>query len=265
MKTLFIGDIVGKLGRKAVGQVLPDLRKKGKISLVIANVENLADGRGATEKAFKELLDHGVDFFTSGPHIFARPEIFDDEFPLIRPVNYPSETPGWGFATLEIEGKKVLIINLVGSEEFIGRTYLGEGKSFENSFEIAKKIIASEGRKADLIVVDFHAELTSEKKAMGFFLDGKVTVVFGTHTHVPTADAQILPKGTGYVTDVGMVGARNSVLGVQKEIIIKRLASGTRDSFEWVEKGPAVFNSVLLETNPKGLVKSIKRVDSTID
>lgn len=264
MKILFIGDIVGKLGRKAVGEVLPNLRKKEKIDLVIANGENLAHGRGATEKTLKEVMGYEVDLFTSGPHIFAHEDVFSLNLPLIRPANYPEGTAGRGYALTEFGGRKLLIVNLVGSQEFIGRTYLEEGAKFENPFGVVKGIIASEGGKADLIFVDFHAELSSETRAMGFFLDGRVSAIIGTHTHVPTADAQILPKGTGYVTDVGMCGAKDSVLGVVPEIIIKRLAEGGKDPFEWVEKGPAVFNSVLLETNPEGLVKTIKRVDKEI-
>jgi len=260
MRFLLIGDVVGKLGRRAVGEILPGLRKKEKIDLVIANGENLAHGRGATERTAMEMMGYGVDFFTSGPHIFAHPEIFDCDIPLVRPANYPEGKPGKGFALLTVGGKKVLVVNLVGSEKFIGRAYLEEGEKLRNPFEVAEEILASE-KGADLTVVDFHAELTSEKRAMGFFLDGRVTAVLGTHTHVPTADAQVLPEGTGYVTDVGMVGARDSVLGVRKEIIIDRLANNSRDPFKWVEKGPAVFNSVLLETSSRGLVRTIKRVD----
>lgn len=263
MKILFIGDIVGKLGRKAVGEVLPNLKKRERIDLVIANAENLAHGRGATEKTLKEVIGYGVDFFTSGPHIFAHEEIFNLNLPLIRPANYPTDKPGRGFTTLAVGGKNILLINLAGDQEFIGRTYLEEGEKFENPFGMVEQIVASV-KEPDLTIVDFHAELTSERKAIGFFLDGKVTTVVGTHTHVPTADAQILPKGTGYVTDVGMCGARDSVLGVSAETIIKRLAKGARDPFEWVEKGPAVFNSVLFETNAKSLLKKIKRVDRVV-
>jgi len=263
MKILFIGDIVGKLGRKAVGEVLPGLKKKKKTDLVIANGENIAHGRGATEKTLKEVMGYGVDFFTSGPHIFAHEDVFSLNLPLIRPANYPSDKPGRGFTTLKVGGKDILIINLAGDQDFIGRTYLEEGEKFENPFEMVEQIIASV-KEPDLIIVDFHAELTSERKAMGFFLDGKATAVFGTHTHVPTADAQILPKGTGYVTDVGMCGAKDSVLGVVPEIIIKRLSEDGKDPFEWVGKGPSVFNAVLLETSQKGLVKGIKRIDQTI-
>jgi len=260
MKILFIGDIVGKLGRKAVGEVLPNLRKKEKIDLVIANGENLAHGRGTTEKTLKEVMGCGIDFFTSGPHIFAHEEIFTINPPLIRPANYPSDKPGRGFTTLAIEGKNILIINLVGAHGFLGRKFLEEDEEVENPFLMVEQILKVQDR-ADLVIVDFHAEITSEKRALGFFLDGKVTAVLGTHTHVPTADAQILPKGTGYVTDVGMCGAKDSVLGVAKEIIIERLAKNARDPFEWVEKGPAVFNSVLFETGAKGLVKAVKRID----
>ncbi len=265
MKILFIGDIVGKLGRRAVGEVLPKLKRREKIDLVIANGENLAHGRGATEKTLNETLGYGIDFFTSGPHIFARPEILDNNTSLIRPANYQKKTPGQGYALLRVGGKAVLVINLVGIYGFLGETFLEESGAAENPFETAGRIIKSEGKTADLVIVDFHAEITSEKRAMGFFLDGRAAAVLGTHTHVPTADAQILPRGTGYVTDVGMVGARDSVLGVRKEIIIERLAAGEREPFEWVEKGPAVFNSVLLEVGSGGLVKKIKRVDRMIE
>lgn len=263
MKILFIGDVVGKLGRKAVGEVLPNLRKKEKIDLVVANGENLAHGRGMTEKTLKEVMGYGIDFFTSGPHIFAHEEIFTINPPLIRPANYPSDKPGRGFTTLEVKGKNILIVNLVGAHGFLGRKFLEEDEEVENPFTIVEQILKAEG-KMNLTIVDFHAEITSEKRALGFFLDGEVTAVFGTHTHVPTADVQILPKGTGYVTDVGMCGARESVLGVAPKIIIDRLAEGARDPFEWVEKGPAVFNSVLFETDSKGLTKEIKRVDRVI-
>jgi len=264
MRILFIGDIVGKLGRRAVGEVLPNLRKKEKIDLVVANGENLAHGRGVTEKTLKEVIGYGVDLFTSGPHIFAHEEIFDINPPLIRPANYPSGKPGKGFTTLKVTGKDILIINLVGAYGFLGRKFLEEDEEVENPFPTMEQILKSQ-EKTDLTIVDFHAEITSEKRALGFFLDGKVTAVLGTHTHVPTADAQVLPKGTGYVTDTGMCGAKDSVLGVSKETIIRRLAEGIKDPFEWVEKGLAVFNSVLLEVNSKGLVKKITRVDRVID
>ncbi len=230
---------------------------------MIANGENIAHGRGATEKTLKQVSDSGVDFFTSGPHIFSHEEIFAAKPSLIRPANYPAQKVGEGYTTLTVGGKKVLVINLLGAHGFLGQKFLEEGEEVENPFLCAKKILKSQ-KKVDLTIVDFHAEITSEKMAMGFFLDGKVTAVLGTHTHVPTADVQVLPQGTGYVSDVGMCGPKDSVLGVIPEIIIKRLSGGTREPFEWVEKGPAVFNSVLFETDREGSVKKIKRVDRVV-
>ena len=263
MKIRFIGDIVAQPGKRVVRDVLPSLRKSEGIDLVVANVENLSQGRGATEEDLKELLESGVDFFTSGPHIFAREEVFGKNLPLIRPANYPSTKPGKGFSVFEVNGKKVLIINLVGDKNFIGRHYLEKGEKFANPFVMARKIIDS-AEKTDLVLVDFHSELTSEQRVLGLFLDGEASVVAGTHTHVPTADAQILPQGTGYVTDLGMCGAWDSVLGVVKETIIERLVEGKKDPFQWVQEGPAVFNSVLFEIDDK-LTVSVKRIDRLVD
>jgi metallophosphoesterase (TIGR00282 family) len=262
MQILFIGDIVAKPGKKAVIGVLPALREKEKIDLVVANVENVTEGRGATEGDLRELLESGVDFFTSGPHIFAREEIFAADLPLIRPANYPSNKLGKGASSLEVGGEKVLVINLVGDREFIGRHYLEKGEKFANPFTTASEIISSVGDVA-LILVDFHSELTSEQRALGFFLDGKAAVVVGTHTHVPTADEQILPGGTGTVTDLGMCGAQDSVLGVVKETIIERLAEGKKDPFRWVQQGPAAFNSVLFEVDG-GKTVAVKRIDRSV-
>lgn len=254
MRILFIGDIVGKLGRQTVGRVLPALRKKEKIDLVIANAENLTHGTGASPEHLKEVGEMGVDFFTSGNHIFDREDAFEKEAPLIRPANYPTGTPGNGYAFLNHQGKKILVLNL------LGWTFMGEDVG--NPFETVEQLLADLSKeKPDLIFVDFHAEATSEKRALGFLLDGRVAAVVGTHTHVPTADAQILPKGTAYVSDLGMVGARDSVLGVESEIIIRRLWKNEREAFQWVEKGPAVFYSVLVETDEKGLAKEVQRLD----
>lgn len=263
MRVLLIGDVVGKLGRRTVSQVLPDLRKKEKIDFVVANSENATHGRGIKGKHLDELLKAGVDFFTSGDHIFQFEEILSEDVPLIRPANYTKGTPGVGYRKVLVKKTKILLINLLGWV-FLGERLpvrLGIIRQVENPFLVVEKILKKE--KADLILVDFHAEATSEKRAMGFFLDGKVTCVFGTHTHVPSADAQVLPYGTGYVSDLGMTGAKDSVLGVEKEIIIERLKSGDASSFDWVEKGPSVFNSVLLETKGEKVV-SMRRVDLEI-
>lgn len=254
MRILFIGDIVGKLGRRTVERILPNLRKKEKIDLVIANAENLTHGTGASPEHLKEVGEMGVDFFTSGNHIFAREDTFKEEVPLIRPVNYPTGNPGNGYAFLSHRDKKILILNL------LGWTFMGEDVG--NPFQVIEEQLALLSKeKPDFTFLDFHAEASSEKRAMGFFLDGIVTAVYGTHTHVPTADAQILPKGTGYVSDLGMVGARDSVLGVESQIIIRRLKDNEKEPFEWVEKGPAVFYSMLMETDSRGLAKEVKRID----
>jgi metallophosphoesterase (TIGR00282 family) len=267
MRILFIGDVVGKLGRSAVAQVLPDLRKKEKIDFTVANAENLTHGRGAKIEHLRELRKAGVDFFTSGDHIFyidpAEP-FSDPDVPVIRPANLPKGTPGEGGKIIEVGGKKVAIVNLLGWE-FLGEKLAKDGRNtwldgeVKNPFQAADDLLKA--ISAELIFVDFHAELTSEKRAMGFFLDGRVSAVLGTHTHVPTADAVILPKGTGYVSDIGMTGARDSVLGVEPSVIIDRLKDGTSEPFEWVEKGPAVFRAVLLEFSPSNELKRIERLD----
>jgi len=260
MKILFIGDVVGKLGRATTGKVLPNLKKDDRINLVIANGENLAHGRGLTEKTVREMQGFGVDYFTSGDHAF-RISRFAEEIgglPVIRPANWPEGTPGKGYEVLDLgkEGK-ILLINLLGTTHINGPT--------ENPFYTIDKILEEQRhRKYRAILVDFHAEVTSESRAFGFYVDGRVTAVFGTHSHVPTADAQVLPKGTAYVTDAGMVGARDSVLGVEPEIIIGRFTKMPSLKFEWVEEGPAIFNAVLLELDKSGQVVSFKRVDKEL-
>lgn len=270
MRILFIGDIVGKVGRQAVAEILPNLRRKRKIDLVIANAENVTHGRGARLEHLRQLRSYGVDFFTSGDHIFyldpAEP-FSDPAVPVIRPANLPEGTPGEGWRILESGGKRVAIINLLGWE-FLGERLAGDERNtwlkgeIRNPFRVAHELVEKiSKKKPDLILVDFHAELTSEKRALGFFLDGRVSAVLGTHTHVPTADAVILPQGTGYVSDLGMTGARDSVLGVEPAVIIERLKEGAAEPFAWVEKGPAVFRSVFLEVGGRNELKRIERVD----
>ncbi len=262
MNILFIGDIVGRLGRVTVAEILPSLKKRDNIGLVIANGENLAHGRGVNRRVLEEVKESGVDFFTSGDHIFDK-EDFKNEIeylPILKPANFPTSQPGFGYYPLDLKEKgRFLIISLVG------RTFI-EYRDFEvaSPFTTVDKILDEyKDEKLTGILVDFHAEATSEKVAMGWYLDGRVSAVLGTHTHVPTADFRVLPKGTAFVSDVGMVGARDGVLGVKKEIIVNRfLNPEIRESFEWVEKGPTVFNSVLVEIDEKnGKAKSIRRVD----
>ena len=262
MKILFIGEIVGKLGRRTVGGVLPNLLKSANISVVLANAENLAHGKGVTKATLEEVQNYGVNAFTSGNHVFWRKgvsEVLDsDDASIIRPANYPNDVPGKGYKVIDL-GKdgRILLINL------LGRTFFNEPTFCP--FRTVDKILEDlADEEFAAIVVDFHAEATSEQVAMGWYLDGRVTAVVGTHRHVPTADCWVLPQGTGFVTDLGMVGARHSVLGVEPQIIIDKLKNPRPQKFEWVEEGPAVFNSVLIEVE-SGKAKSIERVDRVVE
>ncbi len=262
MKILMIGDVVAKAGRKAVAAVLPELRKKEKIDLVVANIENLSHGKGATAERVEELREMGVDIFTSGNHIWFKQDFMESlnsDPTILRPANYPADNPGFGFTIAKVSRKKVMIINLLG-KQWIDQPVDEPYRSID---AILNDQVKKE--KPDFILVDFHAEATSEKNAMAWFLDGRVTALVGTHTHIPTADPWVLPNGTAFVTDVGMSGARHSVLGVVPEIVIKKQKDTGPARFEWVETGPKVFNSVLVETDKKMKAKSIKRIDRVID
>ncbi len=262
MNILFIGEIVGKLGRQTVGRVLPNLRQSANITASFANAENLAHGKGVTKATLEEVRGYGVDAFTSGNHVFWRKgtsKLLDNnDHAIIRPANYPQDVPGKGYQVIDLgkEGQ-VLLINL------LGRTFFNEPVCcpFRTVDDILKDF---EDKNPSAIFVDFHAEATSESVAMGWYLDGRVTAVVGTHRHVPTADARVLPRGTAYVTDLGMTGAQRSVLGVEPSIIIDKLKSPKPRRFEWVEDGPAVFNSVLIEVED-GKAKSIERVDKILE
>ncbi|MBM4401826.1 MAG: YmdB family metallophosphoesterase [Candidatus Cloacimonetes bacterium] len=259
MRILFLGDIVGKVGRETVKKVLPELRKKHQVDFVFANGENLAGGRGVTAATIDEMLACGIDYFTSGNHVFFREgfaEILGDEsMRILRPANYPEDVPGRGFVNLD----KLLLINLIGTTWMEGPAAC----PFRTVDEILNHLPLTTYQIP--VIVDFHAEATSERQAMGFYLDGRVSAVIGTHTHVPSADAKILSNGTGFVTDVGMVGALNSVLGVIPEKIIEKQKFPYPVRFEWVKKGPAVFNSVLLSLDAQGKTNDIKRLDFQID
>lgn len=260
MKILFIGDITSRIGRRAVSKILPSLRDELKVDLVIANGENSATRVGMTEKAYRELTRSGIDFFTSGNHIWRKkefiPNLDDKNYKVIRPENYPPGTPGRGYDIIEVGKEKVAILN------FLGLTNMDP--ELENPFRRAEGIIRKV-KGAKIKIVDFHAEITSEKVAFGLFLDGKVSAVLGTHTHVPTADARVTENGTALVTDVGMTGPEDSVLGVEKDIIIDRFINALPRKFEVPEHGMCVFNSVLLDIDKKGKTKSIKRIDRKVE
>lgn len=253
MKILFIGDIVASPGRDAVKELLPDLRDELTPDIVIANAENLTHGRGASTQHLEEMQNAGVDFFTGGDHTFWLGSLEDeiDNLPYVRPANYPPGTPGDGHRLVDLGSKgNILIINLMG------RVFIGN--PIDDPFRKADEILESYAdKKVDAIVVDFHAEATSEKHALAFYLDGRVDAIVGTHTHVPTCDTRVFPKGTIYVTDVGMCGNIDSVLGVKKEIILKKTLTGLNQRFEWETTGKKAFRSVIIDTREK----TIERVD----
>lgn len=242
MKILFIGDIVGKPGRRAVTALLPELRREFAVDLVIANVENAAHGKGITSSTWKELRDAGVDVGTGGNHTFSKPEATelhnDPEQPLVRPMNKLGSA-GQGQKTFKVGQKTVLVVNFIG--EF-GMHMDG----VENPFAALEQWNSAHPA-ADTIIVDFHAEATSEKVNAGWYLNGKVAAVLGTHTHVPTADTRILPKGTGYITDVGMVGLKDSSLGVDKDMTLQRFLTGRAAPNEIPDHGLVTLNAVLIE------------------
>jgi metallophosphoesterase (TIGR00282 family) len=248
-KVLIFGDVVGRIGRGAMAKIVPQWKKKYKPDLVIANAENIAHGKGVTPKTLREVRDSGVDFFTSGNHIFdnkAGLEVFSDpEFQniIVRPANYPTDVPGEGFKIIEIGTKKVLIVNLNGQ--------VGFRESFDSPFLSIDKILGKRGNKDLISIIDFHTETTSEKVAFGHYVDGRISAVIGTHTHVPTADAKILPKGTGYISDVGMVGEENSVLGVKKEVILNNFLTQIPQVHAYAESGPCEVNAVYLEIDSR--------------
>ncbi len=238
MHILMIGDVVGRPGRRAVRQFLPGLCHDYDISLVIANGENSAGGIGITSDTAKELFDCGVDVITTGNHVWAKKEIIpymDGELPILRPLNFPPGAPGRGFLKL----KDVLIVNL------IGRVFIGE---FDCPFRAMDCLLSEVDKDSKVIIVDFHAEATSEKVAMGRYLDGRVSAVLGTHTHVGTVDACIFPQGTAYVTDVGMVGPVDSVIGVDAESAIRSFLTGMPHRF-FMGEGAASFDAILVEVD----------------
>jgi len=254
MTILFFGDIVGRLGRRAVARILPEWKKECQPDLVIANVENLAHGIGVTKKTLDEIRAAGVDFCTSGNHIFKKPEsmdiLADSRSPVLRPANYPEGTPGTGHRLITLGNQKILVINL------LGRLFMDEGLACP--FRTADAILNQyRGTKLNAVIVDFHAEATSEKAALGWYLDGRVSLVVGTHSHVPTADAKIMPQGTAFITDAGMNGGRDTSLGVDKDLAIKRFLEQSPVSLDWPDQGVSVVNAVLAEIDPN-TAKAIK-------
>jgi metallophosphoesterase (TIGR00282 family) len=259
LKVLFIGDIVARIGCEATKKVLPKIKQDYAIDFTIANGEHLSDRVGVNVETVKEMHAAGIDFFTTGNHVwrqkqFAR-HIDEQELPVIRPANYPKGAPGDGYRIVDTPAGKILIVNLLGRE--------GISANLNSPFEKIDKILADvTGYKYSF--VDFHAEMSSEKVAFARYVDGRVSAVVGTHIHVPTADARVLANGTAAVTDVGFVGPKESVLGVKEEIIFNLFLTGLPQSFE-VASGSCVFNSVVIDLGDDGKARSITRLDLEIE
>ena len=244
MRILTVGDIVGRTGLQKLKEVLPKLIQDNKIDFIIVNGENAADGMGITEKMYREILALNVNVVTMGNHTWGKKEIFNfiDDKNIIRPANYSKNNPGRGYDIYECKDKKIGVINL------IGRTSMSVLS--ENPFIVAKDIVAELKNKVDIIVIDFHAEATAEKIALGYFLDGEITILFGTHTHVQTSDEIILEKGTAYITDIGMTGPTKSVIGMDIGASIKRFETSLPEKYK-IAEGKGKFNSCLFEIDDK--------------
>lgn len=254
MRILFFGDIFGKPGRNIIKQNLAALREEFKIDAVIANGENLAQGRGLTEKTARELFTAGIDVFTSGNHLWDRKESLDyikSEDRIVKPLNFPCNSIGADHALLEIGNSKLVVMCLVG-QAFMGPA------GFPVETIMAK--LPQIREVTPNILVDFHAEATAEKRALGFFLDGKISVLVGTHTHIQTADEEILPHGTAYLTDVGMTGPHDSVIGTNKDTILDKILTGIPRRFDVAESGLQI-NAVVIEIDEvNGKAVSIERI-----
>lgn len=242
MRFLIVGDVYGRPGRAAFAKYTPKIRAEKKIDVVIVNGENSAGGKGITRKSLDALYHGGADIITSGNHIWDKKDVLefiDTEPFLIRPANYPEGAPGRGYCVYPFRAKNVGVMNLSG------RAFM---PALDCPFQKVEDLLREMKHDCDIIILDFHAETTSEKMAMGWYLDGRVNAVVGTHTHIQTADDRLLPGGTAYITDLGMVGPWNSVLGVRRECILEKFTTGRPVRFEPAE-GPAVYSAVIIETD----------------
>jgi metallophosphoesterase (TIGR00282 family) len=251
MQVLFIGDVVGSPGRRGVRETMPMLRERHSPDLIVINGENSAGGMGITERTANDLFAAGADVITSGNHVYRHREAYeflDSCERVVRPANYPSGNPGRGHTVVEAAGKRVAVINLSG-----GIRLTVARSPFDTVDAILERL------EADVAIVDFHAEVSSEKVAMGWHLDGRVAAVFGTHTHVPTADGRVLPGGTGFISDVGMSGSRTSVLGVKPEQVLRQMIAQMPTRFETATEDVWVMGAVV-EVNERGLADRFEQV-----
>jgi metallophosphoesterase (TIGR00282 family) len=255
MKLLFIGDVVGSPGRDMIQEYLPKLKEKYRPHITVINGENAASGRGITEKIYRSFLEWGAQAVTMGNHTWDNRDIFnfiDEAKYLVRPANFPDGVPGEGMKFLKLNQHEIAVINLQA------RTFMPD---LDCPFKKAEELVAEARKKTPIIFVDFHGEATSEKQAMGWFLDGKVTAVVGTHTHVQTADNRILPAGTAYISDVGMTGPYDAILGMEREAVIQRFLTSLPVRFEVPKEGRTLLSGVLLEIDEKtGKAMKIERI-----
>ena len=254
MKILAVGDLIGSAGVRKLKNTLSKLREQEKIDFVIVNGENSAEGMGITEKNFHDILAEKVDVITMGNHTWGKKDIFKfiDHPKLIRPANYVKGIVGKGYNIYTCKDKKIAVINLIGRVDI--------NVLSENPFIIAKELVEKLQNQVDIIIIDFHAEATAEKIALGYYLDGKVTAIYGTHTHVQTADETILEKGTGYITDIGMTGPKKSVIGMDVSASIRRFETTLPERYR-IATGECIFNGVIFDIDDKtNKVKEIKRI-----
>ncbi|MGI8644132.1 MAG: TIGR00282 family metallophosphoesterase [Thermomicrobiales bacterium] len=259
LRVLAVGDVIGSPGRRTLRRLLPGIRAEVGADLVIANGENSAGGRGVSRRTAREMRDVGVDVITTGNHIWAQQDVdealADDDLRLLRPLNYAGELSGEGHCTVRVKGVDVTVVSL------LGRVFM---TPLDDPFAVVDRVLAERSSATGgrpVVIVDFHAEATSEKVAMGWHLAGRAAAVFGTHTHVPTADARVLPGETGYVTDLGMVGPMDSVIGTAIGPSLARFTTGRPRRLP-VPDGPTVFNSVLFDLDPtRGTCQAVGRVD----
>ncbi|MBL1229897.1 TIGR00282 family metallophosphoesterase [Enterococcus sp. BWB1-3] len=260
MRILFIGDVVGSLGRETLTEVLPKLKKKYQPQVTIANGENAAAGRGITGKIYKKFLQDGVDVVTLGNHSWDNRDIFEfinDAKKMIRPANFPEGTPGQGIVYVKVNQIELAVINLQA------RSFMVD---LDDPFRKAEQLIEEAQKRTPLIFVDFHGETTSEKQAMGWFLDGRVSAVIGTHTHVQTNDARILPKGTAYLSDVGMTGPYDGILGMKRDNILEKFLTALPQRFEVIDKGRSILSACFIELDDQtGLAKDIQLIQVSED
>lgn len=255
MKILAVGDIVGENGVEKLKKELPKIIEQEKIDFVIVNAENASGGMGITVQTFNDIIKQKIDVITMGNHTWGKKDIFSfiDNPKLIRPANYSKGVPGKGYGIYECKGKKIAVINLIGRTDMNVQS--------QNPFTIADEIVEKIKNESDIIIIDFHAEATAEKIAMAYYLDGRITALYGTHTHVQTADEQILENGTGYITDIGMTGPKKSVIGMDVNASIKRFLTSLPERYKLAE-GPCIFNGCILDINDEDCrLINIKRIN----